>query len=193
MILYLVAAIIYAVVIGEFGWQHIEPWSSDIPKTLASLLKFGVWAPVLVLLAASGAQSAERANEHNPVQDKVPHRMSPLEQLWNGDFRLPIAFWRYHLLGGICVLLLGEFVTLRIATVSLSQVLIRGLLFVGIGGTYLVISTVGTWRSAANYPGRGIWMRFAKAAIVLATVSVVAVPLALTTVGINVLETIYQP
>ena len=100
--------------------------------------------------------------------------MSFLGKLWRGEYPLVKSFWLffivgdlfYHFLfglfGGFFSGFLGVHAARRSGSVAIFLMLVYFAYVV-----YLVISSVGTWRSSDNYSGSKVWGILAKIYIVL--------------------------
>jgi hypothetical protein len=95
--------------------------------------------------------------------------MNVLRKLWWGLYPLPMTFWGYFVFGYFVGRLLLFFLALWIVK-SLPQ--LRPILIIFgqcIDVTYLIIVSVGVWRSADAYKGASGWANLAKVAVVLWT------------------------
>ena len=106
--------------------------------------------------------------------------MSLLSRLWQGKYTLPVAFWGFYCAGpASCLVVSGAIVALgwwldaRPIARAIALALTYG---------YLVIATVGVWRSAGPYFASPIWLSriFAAAArfVVAAWIAAIALRLA---------------
>jgi hypothetical protein len=89
--------------------------------------------------------------------------MSVLRRLWQGKYSLPVTFWGFYCAGGIvCLLLAGIIIFLGWQTVfpgarfdarPMARAAALALLY-----GYLLIATVGVWRSAGPSFASPIWL-----------------------------------
>lgn len=100
--------------------------------------------------------------------------MSFIGKLWRGEYSLVKSFWLFCILGGLfCEFLSGffggflsRFLGVQVARRSGSVAIFLMLVFL-LYIAYLVISSVGTWRSSNNYNGPEAWKVLTKIYIVL--------------------------
>ena len=90
--------------------------------------------------------------------------ISVVRRLWDGKYTLPVAFWGFYVAGGIvCLVLAGVIVFLGWETVFLhwrfdARPVTRALALALLYG-YLLIATVGVWRSAGPGLASPIWLK----------------------------------
>lgn len=89
--------------------------------------------------------------------------MSILRRLWQGKYSLPVTFWMFYVAGGIaCTVLSGFIILLGWETVFLgwsfdARPIARATVLPLLYG-YLLIATVGVWRSAGPAWTSPIWL-----------------------------------
>jgi hypothetical protein len=83
--------------------------------------------------------------------------MTVIRKLWSGKFSLPIAFWLFYFLGTFgCFLIAG---TILFFSRSINARPLAFLFVFALICGYLLVASVGVWRSAAPYWTSPIWMR----------------------------------
>lgn len=101
--------------------------------------------------------------------------MEIIRKLWSGEFRLVTAFWVFFVLGPFIGILLAVIV---LATFELIfPIPIFRLIGYALGllaaTSYMVIASVGVWRSANAYPYTGLWPGLAKICVLLEAANMV--------------------
>ncbi len=95
-----------------------------------------------------------------------------LRALWRGDLPLGLAFWHYAIGYGAIASILATAAAIAAALAGLPDWLAIVLHFLPL--PYLIVATVGVWRSAETYSGNAAWATAAKvAAIVWAIVMII--------------------
>jgi hypothetical protein len=125
--------------------------------------------------------------------------MSVLRRLWQGKFSLPVAFWAFYAAGGIaCFIVAGIIIVLGWETVFLgwsfdARPIARAIALVLIYG-YLLLASVGVWRSASPSWASPIWLSriWAAAARFVVAAWIAAIAFRLATGWASVLQWIME-
>lgn len=83
--------------------------------------------------------------------------MSILRRLWQGQYSLPIAFWVFYWAGLVACFIASGFVI--VLSESLHARSVAFAVCLTLTWFYMVVASVGVWRSAAPYWTSPIWMR----------------------------------
>lgn len=89
--------------------------------------------------------------------------MSVLRRVWEGKYSLPVAFWGFYVLGFIACFVVSAVILMLGAFLGEGGFLSAYPIAFAIGfvltDLYLLLATVGVWRSAGAYWTSPIWMR----------------------------------
>jgi hypothetical protein len=97
--------------------------------------------------------------------------MGRIAKLWRGELTLREAFWIWGVVGTVALSLGSQFLVSRlIAAGFVSGLLALGITLIVVGVGYLVLVSVGIWRSAGRYAGPKVWL-WASRGIVIAVVA----------------------
>ncbi len=88
--------------------------------------------------------------------------MNFLRKLWQGKYALPVAFWGFYCAGLIACVFLAGLIMVIGRLFSLGGLVDARPIAIAIGlalsYSYLLIATVGVWRSAGPYWASPIWI-----------------------------------
>ena len=102
--------------------------------------------------------------------------MDFIGSIWRGEATLAKVYWFYGAIGGVIFFFVPMtfFAAVNLLAtanpVALAFAAIYGL---GFAPTYMVIISVGIWRSANAYEGRALWGLLAKVSVVLGIIEAV--------------------
>src|SRR5215813_6438885 len=84
--------------------------------------------------------------------------MRRVAKLWKGELSLAEAFWLWGVVGILAISFGGQFLITRLILAGfVSGLLFFSYVLIAIGIGYLVLVSVGIWRSAAQYTGLRLW------------------------------------
>ena len=95
-----------------------------------------------------------------------------LRRLWHGQYSLRQSFWGFYVIGGFLIVgvaggVSGVFIFFNAQPMG---AVAAAVIIVG----YVLVATVGTWRSASNYPLTRWWPTLAKFVILIWTTYLIA-------------------
>ncbi len=84
--------------------------------------------------------------------------ISRIGKLWRGELGLAESFWLWGVIGLVALSFSSQFLVMRLIVGGyLSGFLFISYVLIAVGMGYLVLVSVGIWRSAAKYAGLRLW------------------------------------
>ena len=108
--------------------------------------------------------------------------INTIKSLWRGEISLGIAFWVYYIFLGWLLIIFFQFVMFFFSVGQEGIVISDFLLlfqiflffvFVATWFAYMVLVTVGVWRSASNHPRSRGWAHFTKFVVIINTIWII--------------------
>ena len=120
-------------------------WSEEAFETIRSVLRErGIDPPPQIIETATEPEYKTLRSESLAVE---------FRKLWKGEVALVVAYWAYGVLGNIA---------LRVLAIFAPPLPVVQIPLVCLALAYLIVTSVGIWRSAGRYSGQKIWAVLAR-------------------------------
>ncbi|MFZ6675446.1 hypothetical protein [Undibacterium sp. Xuan67W] len=146
-------AILYGSVFENYVRDPIQRLAITYSDFFWQLCFYIGFSPLLILLALAANAFFETVVDEPFKFGEGNTKAQNLIALWRGEKTLLEAFWKYHVPYLFFSLFLGSFAFTRWLTMSLLEKAILGCILFIESLVFLTLSSVGSWRSAANYRG----------------------------------------
>lgn len=176
---YLVVSFAYVILFIIFVKKKLLNVLVGIPIPISSLIFYSVGfiPPFYLLLLALLPREFEKHKE----DEKERHWAI---RLWLGLIPPPLALFGYNMSGVILIDVIGQYLYSKWLQSPNGHTLILGLIFVILAILYLVVSCIGTLRSAKQYGKSNLWVWISYIGVAV-SISIFITGLAFTYFGIN--------